>query len=298
MTADAAFAALGEIAAQSKPRARFLTGIVLTAACLACGSAWAGPAISGPISDLAPHKAVYQMRLATTKLSGGVTGAYGQMVYKFADSCDGWTVENQTQLTFAYNDGAPVATTWNFLTWESKDGLKYRFRVRSTRDGVVSEEIDGTAHLDPQSHAGQVKYTLPEPKTMALPRGTLFPTEHTIRLLDLAQKGSKLIDRTLFDGTGLDGPSAVNAVVSSQLPANSPSNSVGDNAEVNPTLLTAQSWRMQMAFFNQNGDGTPDYEVALRYYLNGVADEVVQSFGSFTLKGTLQSLQPLPKPDC
>ncbi len=294
MMADAANAALDQRAARLDLSARLPKAIAIgTAAFCWASAAWAGPMTPSP---LASHKAVYEMRLATTKLSGGVTGASGQMTYKFADRCDGWTVENQTQLTFSYNDGAPVATTWNFVTWESKDGLHYRFRVRSTRDGVISEEIDGTANLDAQSHAGQVKYTLPEPKTMTLPKGTLFPTEHTLRLLELAQKGDRLISRTLFDGTGLDGPASVNAVVSSYLPANSTPSS--DNPSVNATLLSSQSWRMQMAFFNQDGDGTPDYEVALRYYLNGVADEVMQSFGSFTLKGTLQSLEPLPKPEC
>ena len=54
-----------------------------------------------------------------------------------------------------------------------------------------------------------------------------------------------------------------------------------------------------MAFYLRGSkDPTPDYEVALRYYLNGVADEVLQSFGNFSLKGRLQKLEPLPRPDC
>ncbi len=122
------------------------------------------------------------------------------------------TVENRTALTFAYSDGAPVATTWDFVTWESKDGLHYRFRVRSTRDGVVSEEIDGVANLDGQGKGGLVKYTLPEQKTMKLPKGTLFPTEHTIRLIENAQHGEHIVERLLFDGTGADGPFDVNAI--------------------------------------------------------------------------------------
>ena len=71
------------------------------------------------------------MTLATAKSGSGVTAASGAMSYKFGDSCDGWIVENKTALTFAYSDGAPVSTTWDFVTWESKDGLHYRFRVRS-----------------------------------------------------------------------------------------------------------------------------------------------------------------------
>ena len=94
-------------------------------------------ASAGISMDLAAHRAIYKMSLATAKSGSGVTAASGAMSYKFGDSCDGWIVENKTALTFAYSDGAPVSTTWDFVTWESKDGLHYRFRVRSTRDGAV-----------------------------------------------------------------------------------------------------------------------------------------------------------------
>lgn len=263
----------------------------------------AGSALAGSSDEaLAPHRAVYNMSLASTRLGGGVIGASGNMTYKFADACDGWTVENKTVLTFSYNDGAPVATTWDFLTWESKDGLHYRFKVRSTRDGVVSEEIDGTASLDGAGRGGVAKYTLPEPRTLRLPKGTMFPTAHTLRLLEMARRGDHMLERSLFDGTGVDGAFDVSAVIGNGLPANTPDPSdaqAATKSAVNASLLSAPSWRMQMAFFPQDSEeATPDYEVALRYYLNGVADEVVQSFGNFSLRGTLEELQPLPKPDC
>ncbi|HLN26029.1 MAG TPA: cell envelope integrity EipB family protein [Patescibacteria group bacterium] len=257
-------------------------------------------AVAAPVgADLASHRASYAMSLNSTKLGGGVTGASGNMTYKFSDSCDGWTVENKTMLTFAYSEGAPVATTWDFVTWESKDGLHYRFRVRSTRDGVVSEEIDGVANLDGSGRGGVVKLTLPEPKTMRLPKGTIFPTDHTIHLLDAAQKGEHMVQRVLFDGTATDGAFDVNAIIGKANPANANISPAAANPAVNAELLSAPSWRMQMAFFPVgSAEPTPDYEVSLRYYLNGVADEVIQSFGNFSLKGTLEKLEPLPKPDC
>jgi len=248
---------------------------------------------------MAPHRAIYDMSLANTQLSGGVTGASGAMTYVFGDTCNGWTVENKTVLTFAYNDGAPVATTWDFITWESKDGLHYRFRVRSTRDGVVNEEIDGVANLEGHGKGGTAKFTLPESKVLRLPKGTLFPTEHTIHLLETAQKGEHEAERIVFDGTGADGVFDVNAIIGKASGANSNPSPSTANKAVNASLLSAPSWPMQMAFFLHGGnDATPDYEVALRYYLNGVADEVLQSFGNFSLRGRLQRLEPMPKPDC
>jgi hypothetical protein len=263
----------------------------LAAVIFTIGSAHAASAAA----DLAPHRAIYRMNLASTKSGSGVTAASGAMSYKFGDSCDGWIVENKTALTFSYSDGAPVTTTWDFVTWESKDGLHYRFRVRSTRDGQVNEEIDGIADLDGKGKGGVAKFTLPESSTLRLPKGTLFPTEHTIRLIELAMKGEHMVERTLFDGTGTDQTFAVNAVIGKVRPGG-----VRAPAQnVNGALLSSQSWPMQMAFFpDSSSEPDPDYEVAVRYYQNGVADEVLQSFGNFALRGTLESLESLPKPDC
>ena len=254
-----------------------------------------GAQAASAAADLSPHRAIYRMNLASTKSGSGVTAATGAMSYKFGDSCDGWIVENKTALTFSYSDGAPVTTTWDFVTWESKDGLHYRFRVRSTRDGQVNEEIDGVADLDGKGRGGVAKFTLPENSTLQLPKGTLFPTEHTIRLIEMAMKGEHIIERTLFDGTGTDQTFAVNAVIG---PAR-PGSVHPQMANINGALLSSQSWPMQLAFFpDGSNEPDPDYEVAVRYYQNGVADEVLQSFGNFSLRGTLESLESLPKPDC
>ena len=246
-------------------------------------------------AELVQHRAFYKMSLASSRSSGGVTSASGAMSYKFTDSCDGWTVENKTALNFSYSDGAPVATTWDFVTWESKDGLHYRFRVRSTKDGTVDQEIDGVADLDGKGKGGVAKFTRPEAMTLPLPQGTLFPTEHTVRLIEMALRGEKLVERTLFDGSGVDQIFAVNAVIGKSRPVQTPTNTPG----VNASLLATPSWAMQLAFFpDDSNELDPDYEVRLRYYQNGVADEVLQSFGNFALRGTLEKLETLPKPDC
>lgn len=276
-------------------------GLAVAVALVVAAPAICGPAASPLNTDLgfATHRAEYAMSLNSTKMSGGVTSATGKMSYRFADSCDGWTVENKTAVTYAYADGAPVATTWDYVTWELKDGLRFRFRVRSTRDGNVSEEIAGSAELDGRGKGGTVKFTQPEQKTLGLPAGTLFPTEHTRRLLEAAEKGGHVLAKVVFDGTDADGPFNVTGVVTRLAPANSNSDPAANKPGVNASLLSAPSWVMQLAFFPVgSSDAEPDYEIGLRYYLNGVADEMIQSYGDFTLKASLEKLEPLPKPDC
>jgi hypothetical protein len=274
---------------------------VIAATIAALSVAMAGQARADPpLLMLSPHQATYSMALATTRLSGGVTGAQGSMFYKFGDSCDGWTVENRTDLSFSYGEDSPVATKWEFVTWESKDGLRYRFRVRTSRNGDVTEEIDGEASLFGHGKGGIAKYTRPEAKTIRLPAGTLFPTEHTMTLIEAARRGEHQVGRVVFDGSDDEGAYDVYALVGHSRPANSPlSPALAAVPSIATLLLTAPSWPMDIAFYSlRSKDSMPDYEVGMRYYQNGVADDIVQSFGDFSLRGTLTKLEPLPKPAC
>jgi hypothetical protein len=250
----------------------------------------ADTAAAAMAADLAPHKAVYDMNLHATKPSSGIVGASGKMSYQFADVCDGWTVENRTALNFSYSEGNQVATTWEFVTWESKDGLRYRFHVRSSRDGTMVEEVEGQAKLDARGEGGVAKFTKPQEMTVKLPKGTLFPTEHTFRAIQRAEAGDKVFLRTIFDGTGTDGPFEVNAIIGAKAPG------TGEGEQL---IRGAPSWRMNMAFYPAAAkEATPDYEVGLSYFNNGIAKDVIQNFGDFSLRARMNKLEPLPKPDC
>ncbi|MBY0430190.1 MAG: cell envelope integrity EipB family protein [Rhodospirillales bacterium] len=263
-------------------------GVTLAAA---LGAVWAGEAAWA--ADMAPHRAVYTMSLASSRGSGGVVAANGTMTYEFNDACDGWTVDNRTVLNMAYSEGAQVSTTWDFVTWEAKNGSRYRFHVRSSRDGELSEEIDGTAHVSGEDRAGEAKYLKPEAKSFRLPAGTVFPTEHTVKLIDAAQAGERMFSRVIFDGAGVEGPLEVSAVVGPAANQDSPSPGPASS------LIAVPSWRVRMAFFPLTSrEATPDYEVSARYYFNGIATEVLQQFGSFSLRGKLEKIEALPKPDC
>ena len=255
--------------------------------------AWAAPI------ELVGHSAVYNMSLASTNFSGGVLGASGKLNYKFADTCDGWTIEYKMSMTFVYNEGSPVESLWELLTWESKSGKQYRFHLRNTRDGLVDQDIEGKAEQASKGKAGMISFSQPEPRAISLPKNTLFPTAHTLKVLEAAQKGERLVVRNLFDGSGEDGPYEVSAIVGRMTPANSNISPSAGNPAVDATLLTSPSWRVLMSFFPVSGrESLPDYEVTARYYENGVADEILQSFGNFALKGSLEKIERLSKPDC
>ncbi len=256
-----------------------------------------GVLIAPPVAaaDLVPHRAGYVMSLKAANQGSGVVAVKGAMSYAFADSCDGWTVENRTVMTLTQAEGGEIETVWNFVTWESRDGLRYRFRVNSTRDGEVIEEIQGTARLDGKGKGGKVQLVKPEKATLDLPKGTLFPTEHTAVLIDRARAGEKMVSRTVYDGASLDSPHLVTALVGAAFKAGE--NGLGPLAD--HALLKRASWRSQMAFFPSGSkESVPTYEVALRLFDNGIAQDVEQDFGGFSVRAKLDKIERLPKPDC
>src|SRR5580693_9165455 len=87
--------------------------------------------------DIAPHRALYSLTLDSAKAAGGVAGASGGMYYEWGETCDGWTVEQRFRLRLLYSEEGAVDVNSTLVTWESKDGLRYRFNERRLRNGEV-----------------------------------------------------------------------------------------------------------------------------------------------------------------
>src|ERR1043166_5296824 len=172
--------------------ATVMVGAILMAGALSCGGAQA--------AEIVPHHAVYSMSLGATHGDAGVTGAGGTMAYQWGETYDGWTVEQRYRLEIGYAESSNVSISSNFVTWEAKDALKYRFNQKETRNGTDNDEIRGEAKLDGPGKGGTVSFEKPEAKTLKLPAGTLFPSAHTIFLIDKAKAGENFMSTQIFDG--------------------------------------------------------------------------------------------------
>ena len=242
-------------------------------------------------AELASHRATYRMGLSASKSGSGMANATGSWNYQFTDACDGWITEFRLAITYAYAEGGQVETTTDFLGWEAKDGLTYSFRVRQARDGQVTEEVEGTARLNGVGQGGVARYTRPEAHTIKLPKGTLFPTAHTLRLIEAARKGGKILSRPLFDGQGDEGPFDTSAQIGRPL--------AQPVAALGSPLLNSPVWPMRMAFFPIGGtDPLPEFEMSLSYHANGVAEDIEQIFKTFSLRGKLETIEMLPHGKC
>jgi len=238
-------------------------------------------------TDLAAHRALYKLTLQTAR--GDVTAASGTMSYEVLDACDGWAVRQRLAMTLTDRDGQDVQMLSDYTTWESKDGLKLTFRMRETTDQSVTSDVAGEARLQSAGGSGEAHYTAPSDTTKPLPPGTLFPMAHTAAILKAAMAGKKILALPLFDGTGPDGAQDTSVVISSWR---------APTEEKWPALSKLGSGHVHVAFFDRAASTQqPDYEVGMRYWENGIADDLSMDFGDFVMTGKLSELT-VPKPGC
>ncbi|MDB5373041.1 MAG: hypothetical protein JWP04_1683 [Belnapia sp.] len=265
----------------------------IAAAFLAAALVPGAPGAAEPgMEAMVGHRAAYRLSLDRARDNADIARADGVMLYEVIDACDGWATRQRFQLTLTDRDGTDVQTTSDYSTYETKDGKTIRFSLTQTSQGNVSQRVAGDAEVTPEG--GTVRYTEPDTKQESLPPGTLLPMLHTIRALASARGGQRLLVVPLFDGTSADGAQDTTSVLQAWQPAQA--------NERFPVLASLGSARMRIAFFDRTpsssagGASSPDYEVGLRYYENGVADELKMEFGEFSVNGQMQELAVLPNP--
>src|SRR5258708_24520790 len=123
---------------------------------MVCATGVAGAA------EIMPHRALYTMTLGRAGGDTGVIAAGGTMAYQWGEACDGWTVEQRYRLKMGYSESPDVSIASNFVTWEAKDGLSYRFSQKEARNGTEEDEIRGTAKLDGPDQSRAPDFEKPE----------------------------------------------------------------------------------------------------------------------------------------
>jgi len=243
-------------------------------------------------AEIMPHRALYTMSLGRASGDASVTGASGTMAYQWGESCDGWTIEQRYRLKMGYSESPDVSISSNFVTWEAKDGLKYRFNQKETRNGNENEEIRGTAKIDGAGKAGTVEFEKPEAKNFPLPAGTLFPSAHTIHLIERAKAGDNFVSRHIFDGATVENAVLVSAVIGPKVEPDA------DAAKQSP-LLDRPGWRVRLAFFPADPKAEkPDYELGMLLLDNGVSRDLVIDYGDYAIRAKLDDIEGLPKGGC
>ena len=271
---------------------RLFRALLCSLAAFALG-ALAMPAGVTAAVGLTPHRAVYSLGLGTARSDSSVTQARGRLEFEWDDVCDGWTVSQRTSLTVLHRNGGEIDSNWTVNSWESKDGLSYRFFVHHFTPGGENKVLKGAARLDGPGEGGVATYRGPEERRLELPRGTLFPTEYSLEMMALAERGALPVWRILFDGFGQDDLQGVSAALVKAIGED-------ETTSIESALMAGQpSWRIRLAYFPLDKQTLePDREQGFRVFANGVVDELVIDYGDFTIDAVLEDLKPLPESGC
>lgn len=237
-----------------------------------------------------PHHATYRMTLDQVRDATGPSAASGTMDYRWGETCDGWTIEQRYKLLLSYPKSANLLTDFTYSTWESKDGLRYRFHTRETLNGRVDTEIRGMAQLDGAGETGTVTFTQPKSRTVALPAGTLFPSALNILLMERAADGESSISREVFEGSSTDGARRAVGTIGKRI-------SAGNQADQPDGLAQHAGWPVRLAYFDAKSD-KPAYQWGMLLLDNGVMREINIDYGSSAVRAMLEAVQPLDKPHC
>lgn len=253
------------------------------------------PAKDRTYKRILPHKALYKIKMISKKGSARVLNISGQMLFELKAGCEGWNTDHQFDLTYEYADSPAMRITSDFSTYETYDGDEFNFTSQRKRNGDLFKEILGNANLDANGE-GQAIYTKPADIVFDLSKGTVFPMEHTLEVLNFMESDKKFFNRVIFDGSDEEGPVEVNSFIGDQVNAIA---NIKPGPDIDATLLNAPAWNVRMAFFpladQQEGS---DYEMTLAFHDNGIISDMEIDYKNFSVSQDLVALEKIESAEC
>lgn len=242
-------------------------------------------------AGLAPHKALYTVKMISKKSGAQIANIHGNMAYEWQPSCDAWVSRNKFDMTYEYYEMPAARIMSDFSTSESFDGKTFHFSSERKSDDRLLEELRGAASTDVESGVSEALYSVPEDLSFELPEGTLFPIAHTLDVVEMIHTGKRFKTAVLFDGSDAEGPVEVNSFVGKPLEMET---YLKKFPKLDSELLKARAWKLRLAFFSmKEGTDQADYEMSVVFHENGVISDMVIDYGDFSVRQTLTGLEKM-----
>ncbi|MCF8496028.1 MAG: cell envelope integrity EipB family protein [Alphaproteobacteria bacterium] len=246
-------------------------------------------------AHLAPHKALYEVTLVSTRSGSQVINVAGKMLYEWQPDCEGWLSNHRFDLVYEYADTPAMKVQSDFSTYETFDGRTMDFASTRKNDNALFQELRGHAQIgrNPDKKGGEAVYTLPGDLSFDLPEGGLFPMSHTLGVLDRIKQGHAVYSAVVFDGSDENGPVEINTVIGQPVDA---LKILGPHLppEVDTSLLKTPARRLRLAFFPlEDTADTPDYEMGIIFHNNGIISDMLIDYEGFSITQKLIALESL-----
>ncbi|HEY8567474.1 MAG TPA: cell envelope integrity EipB family protein [Beijerinckiaceae bacterium] len=244
---------------------------------------------------LAPHRAVYDLSLGSSRGAKVVDSARGRIVFDFTgDACEGYALKYRQVTVIESSETGTKTSDLRNATFESGDGDSFRFKTDSTLNGT-GNEVDGEAAR--RADRVEVRLKQPQRASFGIDGDTVFPSMHLKRLIEAARAGETTLSIKVFDGSD-DGRKMYET-----LAVIGKASAGGSDALEAPARQDAMAplrrWPVSLSYYAPGqGERTPVYVITFDLYENGVSRSLRLDYGDFVLKGDLQSLDFYPASAC
>jgi hypothetical protein len=263
------------------------------------------PGPSGGASNevvLAPHRAVYDLKLLKSRGTRGIDAVTGRILYDFSgNACEGYALDFRQVSDMESGAGHSVVSDMRSVTWEDGKARSFRFNTENKLNDRRTTHVDGRAKRGDK--AVEVQLTKPARQKFSLAAGAVFPTEHMRRVIAAAREGKTLLSFPVYDGsdTGLKVYDTLTVIGKAIPPGGKPPK---DAAAKVPAMAKLARWPVTISYFEQQSaaerqthEQTPTYAISFELYENGISRGLLLQYSDFTLSGemtalTLKKLKP------
>ncbi len=246
-------------------------------------------------AELVAHRAVYDVVTEHVEGQSSAVSATGRVVLEFdGDACQGFTLNMRFFTRYQRQNGNSTTTDVQSTTWESGNGMSFRFNMRQYLDGNLSLSSGGDAARG-DGPGIMIDLDIPEEKQFEIPKEVLFPTEHMALMIDQAERGVRFLQRDVFDGSDTgDKVYATNAVMG--LPSRSDIEGVSGAEPLRGKIY----WPVSLAYFDKDegGEQVPAYQLSFDLFRNGVSTNILIDYGDIVLRASLIDIEFLDQYPC
>ncbi len=253
---------------------------------------------TGKPPQLAPHRAVYDLSLATRKGARTVESARGRIAFDFTgDACEGYALKFRQVTVIESAETGTKTSDLRTANFESGDGKTFRFRNDTGSGEGPAQSVDGNAERKANGPLA-VRLKAPKRDTVSLDGEAVFPNTQMRDLIVAARAGKTTLNMKIFDGSD-DGRTVYEtlSVIGKRI---EPGNAAAlEEPARQEGLAKLARWPVTMSYFKPGKkDDTPVYVLSFDLYENGVSRALRLDYGDFALKGEMTRLELLPEKPC
>jgi hypothetical protein len=249
----------------------------------------------GAAVALASHRAVYDLKLSTTRGKRAMSAVRGRILYDFSGSaCEGYALQFRQVSELDSGEGKVIVSDLRSTTWEDGAAKRLRFHSRNYFDANLRDSVDGQAEREGDSVAVELKE--PGEKKLDLKNELAFPTEHVRRIIASAREGKTLLQVSVYDGsdTGEKVYDTLTVIGKAIAPGeHNPDDAIAGQA----AFAGLTRWPVTISYFDHAtaehsaGEQTPVYAINFELYENGVSRALKLDYNDFVLYGEMTSLE-------